>query len=267
MVHQFLVLDRPFAYRAFRIDRSGIGDFANYGWPVAAGIFHGAVATWALGFALDKSASRKSFFFWFSIFTVLVVYVLLTYTRGAWFGLLVSGVSVIVIQNTRRGWLVLAAGVTVCIVAVSYLWHDLVFEVTTRQLSGRGPIWNYFLSQMPGYWWQGHGLGTEFKYVWPRRGMVSPHAHSLYLQQIYDSGLISLFLLLGGIVTLFYKCWSKRDLFWIRIAIPALLFALVAMLTDVERIFTRPGDYWTLFWLPVAVLLASSSLVNNAQKN
>ncbi|WP_324816488.1 O-antigen ligase family protein [Pseudomonas putida] len=202
------------------------------------------------------------FGFWFLIFGVLCVYVLLTYTRGAWIALAFSSLVVVLLRRTRRAWFVLSLAGTLLIVAIYLFWDALIFEVTTRQLSGRGPIWNYFFSQMPGYWLFGHGLGTEFKYVWPGREMISPHAHSLYLQQIYDSGLISVALLLLGLATLTYKSVICRRDPWVQLAFPALLFAVVAMFTDVERIFTRPGDYWTVLWLPVAIILAVSHKVS-----
>lgn len=256
LIYQYGFLQRPLAYRAFRIDRLGIGDIANYGWPVAAGIFHGAVATWALGIALDKRTSYRLALFWLLCFAVLSSYVLLTYTRGAWIGLMASSVVAVILHNNRRGWLLMASGLLALSLAVFLWWDKLVFEATYRQLSGRGPIWDYFFSTMPGNWWLGHGLGTPFQYVWPNVKAVSPHAHSLYLQQIYDSGLISLMLLITGLMGLLYKVWTLRNEPWVHLAFPALIFALVALLTDVERIFTRPGDYWTVFWLPVAVLLA-----------
>ncbi|MFQ6575714.1 O-antigen ligase family protein [Pseudomonas sp. UM16] len=256
LIYQYGFLQRPLAYRAFRIDRSGIGDIANYGWPVAAGIFHGAVATWVLGIALDKRIGHRLAVFWLLCFAVLSLYVLLTYTRGAWIALMTSCAVAVIMHNNRRGWLLMASGLLALLLAVFLWWDKLVFEATHRQLSGRGPIWDYFFSTMPGNWWFGHGLGTPFHYVWPNVKAVSPHAHSLYLQQIYDSGLISLSLLTTGLLGLLYKVWILRNEPWVRLAFPSLIFALVAMLTDVERIFTRPGDYWTVFWLPVAVLLA-----------
>lgn len=256
MVYQFGVLDRPLAYRAFRIDRLGFGDFANYGWPVAAGIFHGAIAIWALGFALEKHSSFQRSLFWFFVFTVLSFYVVFTYTRGAWIALTVGVLVVVVLQNSSRGWWSLAIGLAVIFSLVVLFWPQMVFEFEKRQLSGRGPIWAYYLKEMTGHWMIGHGLGTPFEYHWPSGEAISPHAHSLYLQQIYDSGVISLALFWGGLIGLLHKSWKLRTNYWVRLAFPSLVFSLVAMLTDVERIFTRPGDYWTVFWLPIAILLA-----------
>lgn len=256
LIYQYGFLEKSLAYRAFRIDRLGYGGYADYGWPVAAGIFHGALATWALGLALEKNISLGKFFGWLLSFAVLSLYVLLTYTRGAWIGLAICVALIAVIHNSRRSWAILSVGI-VSVFAALYVWWDrLVFEVSHRKLSGRGPIWEYFYSTMPGNWFFGHGLGTPFEYKWPNQDAVSPHAHSLYLQVIYDSGLVAVGLIAIGLIVLCYKAWLVRSDPWVKLAFPALVFALIAMITDVERIFTRPGDYWTVVWLPIAVLLA-----------
>ncbi|MGX4729987.1 O-antigen ligase family protein [Pseudomonas corrugata] len=256
LIYQFGWLDRPMTYRAFRIDRLGIGEIANYRYPVAAGIFHGAIATWVFGIAIDHRTGLRTALFWLFVFATLALYILLTYARGAWIGLGIGCFLVVVLQNSRRGWWVLG----LCFVAVvvgAIIWKDhLLNEIFKRQLSGREPIWQYYFSVMQDHWTFGFGLGTPFTYNWPDGKTSSPHAHSLYLQQVYDSGVISVFMLGVGLLGLCYKAWNYRNNFWVRLAFPALIYALIVMLTDVERIFTRPSDYWTVFWLPVAILLA-----------
>lgn len=255
LVNQYLVVGRPLSYRAFRIDRSGIGNLADYGWPVAAGIFHGGVSLWALGISFQRQTSSKIAGFWFLVFSVLALYVYFTFSRGAWFALLAGSVAVILLQKSRRGWIALFIGGAVSLVTFALYWTQLLVEFEDKQISGRGFIWEYYLEVMKGYWIFGHGLGTPFAYHWPGSDAVSPHAHSLYLQQIYDSGLVSLILLLSALFLLARRAWHYRRNKWICLAVPPLIFALVAMITDVERLFTRPGDYWTVFWLPVAIIL------------
>ncbi|MDD2055963.1 O-antigen ligase family protein [Pseudomonas sp. GD03860] len=256
LIYQYVVLDRPLAYRAFRIDRLGWRDFADFRWPVAAGIFYGAMATWAFGIAIDRTTGRWASVWFFGCFMIISLYVLLTYTRGAWIGLVIAVIVAVFIQRTRRGWwsLVLAGGAA--LVAIGSFWPQLVIEFQQNKLSGRGAIWDYYLEVMPGHWLFGHGLGTPFEYLWENGVTVSPHAHSLYLQQVYDSGLISLLFLLSGVCWLLFKGWQQKDEGWVRLAYPAYIFSLIVMLTDVERLFTRPGDFWTVFWMPVAILLA-----------
>ncbi|MNJ18582.1 O-Antigen ligase [compost metagenome] len=256
LTYQYGVLDKPMAYRAFRIDRMGVGNFANYGWPVAAGIFNGAIAIWAIGMALDKKTNKWAGLAWLMVFVVLAAYVVMTGTRGAWFALLGGCMFAVVMQKSKRGIWGFGLCALVSLVVVFLLWDQILTEVLRRQLSGRGPIWAYYFDIMSGHWLFGHGLGTPFEYLWPNGKMISPHAHSLYLQQIYDSGIISFLFLVTGLLGICYKAWCLRNNSWVRLAFPALVFAFIAMLTDVERIITRPGDYWTVFWLPVAVLLA-----------
>lgn len=256
IVFQFLILGQSTAYREYRLYNMGFREFADYGWPVAAGIFHGAVATWSLSIALSKKTSFKLSVFWFGVFGVLGAYVMLTYTRGAWFALVAALVTVVLIQNSKRAWSFFVLCVCVSVAVCVAFWSQLIFEVEHRQLSGRGKIWEHFFESMPGHWLFGHGLGTPFLYYWPKGEAISPHAHSLYLQQIYDSGLVSVCLFVIGLLSLLHKAWLLRHNQWVQLAVPSLVFSLVAMLTDVERIFTRPGDYWTVFWLPVGILLA-----------
>lgn len=256
LAYQYGVLNKPIAYRAFRIDRMGVGDFANFGWPVAAGIFYGAVAMFAMGLVLDRRSTSRQSLFWLIVFVILAVYVLMTGTRGAWFAVLGSCIFAVIIHRSKRGmWVLFFCAIVTLAISVN-VWDQIVVEVQKRQLSGRGPIWVYYFEIMHGHWLFGHGLGTPFSYLWSNGKTVSPHAHSLYLQQVYDSGLISLGLLVSGLVSLCYKSWCLRDTFWVRLAFPVLIYAVIAMMTDVERIVTRPGDYWTVFWLPVAILLS-----------
>lgn len=256
LVYQYGVLDRPLSFRGFRVDRLGIGDYANYGWPVAAGIFHGAIATWVFGIVLDRRTSPSMSMFWLFCFFVLAAYVLLTYTRGAWIALAACCLLVTVIHNSKRSWIILGLLGAIALVGVVLTWDHLLIEIQRRQFSGRGKIWEYFFSVMPDHWLLGYGLGTPFEYVWPNNFAVSPHAHSLYLQQVYDSGLVSLMLMILGLAVLVCRAYISKHNEWVKLAFPSLIFSLITMLTDVERIFTRPGDYWLVFWLPVAVLLS-----------
>lgn len=256
LAHQYGYQNKPMAYRAYRIDRMGFGDFANYGWPVAAGIFHGAVAVWVMGKLLSKDNSPWAICVWLPVLVTLVFYVVMTGSRGSWFALVAGFVLSAVLHKSK---FCLWASLCTFVVGVAFVvfrWEVVVSEVASKQFSGRGPIWDYFFKVMTDHWMIGYGLGTPFSYKWPDRDLVSPHAHSLYLQQIYDSGIISLAFLVFALILLVIKCWKLRSTYWVRLASPPLLFALVAMLTDIERLITRPGDYWTVFWLPVGILLA-----------
>jgi hypothetical protein len=256
LFYQIVWLSPVIGYRTFRLDRLGLGDFANYRYPLAAGLFHGAISTWAFSAALDRRNGPAKAGFWFVVFAVLVVMVFFTYARGAWLGIALAACISIVMTNSKRGWWVFGVA-AFSVVVLSIIWRDHLWsEIVTRKLSGRGPIWDYYFQVMPGHWLMGFGLGTPFEFHWADGKTVSPHAHSLFLQQIYDSGLVSVGLLLMGLVGVAYKAWQLRHNDWVKLALPALAFAMTVMLTDVERIFTRPNDYWTIFWLPVAIVLA-----------
>lgn len=84
-----------------------------------------------------------------------------------------------------------------------------MIEIFKRQLSGRSPIWDYYFSVMPGHWWVGFGLGTPFECHGSEGKTVSPHAHRLYLQQIYDRGCIALIFKTVDVLSLVFKAWQS----------------------------------------------------------
>ncbi|MBF8748661.1 O-antigen ligase family protein [Pseudomonas monteilii] len=257
LLYKVLWLSPKVGYRTFRLDRLGVGDFINYRYPLAAGLFHGAAATWAFSAMLDRRNSPLKSGLWFAVFAVLIVFVFFTYARSAWFGIVLAAGLSVLMTNSKKGWWIMGVGASSLLILTMVWWEYLLNEILNRKLSGRGPIWDYYFEIMPGNWLFGFGLGTPFEFHWADGKTVSPHAHSLFLQQAYDSGLIGLGLLLAGITSLGYLSWRLRSNHWIQLAAPALLFAITVMLTDVERIFTRPNDYWTIFWLPVAIILGS----------
>lgn len=256
LIYRIVWLSPNIGYRTFRLDRLGIGDFVNYRYPLAAGLFNGAIATWAFSAALNERNSPLKAGFWFAVFAVLVVLVFFTYARGAWLGIALAAFLSILMANSRRGWWVFGLGALSAVVLSIIWWDHLLAEIFHRKLSGRGPIWDYYFDVMKGHWLLGYGLGTPFEFHWADGKTVSPHAHSLFLQQVYDSGIVALALMLTGLCVVACKAWQLRDNEWVKLAVPALAFAITVMLTDVERIFTRPNDYWTIFWLPVAIILA-----------
>lgn len=256
LLYQIVWLSPDIGYRTFRLDRLGLGDFVNYRYPLAAGLFHGAAATLAFSAALDRRNGAIKAGFWLVVFAILVVMVFFTYARGAWLGIALAACISIMMTNSKRGWWCFGLG-AISVLVLSIIWREhLLSEIFNRKLSGRSPIWDYYFEVMSGHWLIGFGLGTPFEFTWADGKTISPHAHSLFLQQIYDSGLVSLILFLLGLVGLAFKGWQFRHNEWIKFGVPALAFAVTVMLTDVERVFTRPNDYWTIFWLPVAIVLA-----------
>ncbi len=123
---------------------------------------------------------------------------LLTFSRGAWLGLLFAGAVFVVLLNPR---LILLAPF-----ALAALWFVLPDTVINRfasignmsdaSTSYRVYIWMGTLAMLKNYWLCGIGPGTEaFNRVYPAysyNSIIAPHSHNLFLQIVCDAGIAAL---------------------------------------------------------------------------
>ena len=130
---------------------------------------------------------------------VMCLCMILTFSRGAWLGLLFAGLVFFVLLQPRL--LFLAP------FALLALWAALPATVIDRfssignladqSTSYRVSIWLGTIRMLrDGYWLAGIGPGTEaFNVIYPRYSyetIVAPHAHNLFLQILCDGGVVTL---------------------------------------------------------------------------
>ena len=129
---------------------------------------------------------------------IMCICMILTFSRGAWLGLLFAGAIFFIFMNPRFILLV-----PVCLVALYFVLPDTVISRFTsignlgdNSTSYRVSIWMGTLAMLKDYWLCGVGPGTEaFNMVYPAysyHGIVAPHAHNLFLQIVCDLGIIGL---------------------------------------------------------------------------
>ncbi len=148
-----------------------------------------------------KLLSAKDWFsrvFYFGCCGVMCVCMLLTFSRGAWLGLLFAGAVFVILLNPRLMLLIP--------VALVGLWFVLPETVTARfasignlsdaSTSYRVYIWMGTLAMLKNYWLCGIGPGADaFNMVYPAysyNGISAPHAHNLFLQIVCDAGIAAL---------------------------------------------------------------------------
>ncbi len=136
--------------------------------------------------------------FYFLCCTLMCVCMILTFSRGAWLGLLFAGVVFAMLLNPR---LILLAPL-----ALAALWFILPDTVISRftsignmsdaSTSYRFYIWMGTLAMLKNYWLCGIGPGAEaFNMVYPAysyNGISAPHSHNLFLQIVCDAGIAAL---------------------------------------------------------------------------
>ncbi|BCR24084.1 hypothetical protein KAM429_18590 [Aquipseudomonas alcaligenes] len=57
------------------------------------------------------------------------------------------------------------------------------------------------------------------------------------------------------LLSLLWKAWVFRGQAIARLGAALLVFAMIAMVSDIYAVFHRPSPYWVVFWLPVGILL------------
>ena len=156
-----------------------------------------------------KGAWRRLYYF--ACCGVMCVCMILTFSRGAWLGLLFAGVLFFVALNPRLLFLAPFA-----LLALWFVLPDTVIARFTsignmgdRSTSYRVSIWLGTIAMLrDGYWLMGVGPGDgAFNAVYPfysYDASVAQHAHNLYLQMICDAGVAELIAFLWVILR-FYR--------------------------------------------------------------
>lgn len=123
---------------------------------------------------------------------------ILTFSRGAWLGLLFAGAVFFILLNPRLMLLIPPA--------LALMWFTLPKTVIERfasignladaSTSYRVHIWMGTLDMLKDYWLCGIGPGAEaFNMVYPAysyNGIDAPHSHNLFLQITCDAGIAAL---------------------------------------------------------------------------
>ncbi len=140
--------------------------------------------------------------FYFICCALMCVCMLLTFSRGAWLGLLFAGMIFVLMINPK---LILLA--PVALVALYFVLPDTVINrftsignLSDNSTSYRVYIWIGVLSMLKDYWMCGIGPGdAAFNMVYPAYSynqIVAPHSHNLFLQIVCDAGIVALIVFL-----------------------------------------------------------------------
>lgn len=133
--------------------------------------------------------------------------IILTWSRGAWLGLLFAGLVFLLIWNRRTIYLILAGVASVPF--LPFLLPDSIVSrftsignIADTSTSYRVNIWHGAIRMLSDYWYCGVGIGeSAWRTVYPRYSLAAietaPHAHNLYLQVWVEMGVIGLLLLLA----------------------------------------------------------------------
>lgn len=256
LYHQYGVLGRPLQYpevRQYRLHELGWNGYANLDHPIIAGLYYGVFAillTWL--FVRIKVNAWQSVLLALGLLGLLA-YVLLTFSRGAWFSVLASGFVLLLFFPNLKSRSLLGIGVFLLGLVLYLSWPEVQNERAIG-VSNRDVIWAEWLLRSNDFWLDGVGAGVIFDFTFPN-GFKVTSAHSLYLQLWYQYGIVGILLFAALLISLLWKGWTCRAQPLARLGLALLVFAMVAMVSEVHSIFLRPSPFWVVFWLPVGILL------------
>ena len=143
---------------------------------------------------------------------LMCICMVLTFSRGAWLGLMAAGLLFLMLLNTRFLFLAPLALVVLYFALPGTVINRFtsIGDMKDNSTSYRVFIWLGVLDMLrDGYWLCGIGPGdAAFNQVYPAYGysaIEAPHAHNLYLQIICDAGIAALIIFLV-ILFQFFRC-------------------------------------------------------------
>lgn len=193
--------------------------------------------------------------------SVLIVALLLTFSRGGWLGFLASCVFFAVMMRKYKVVLTAVCGFIISLSCIPFLRQRALFTFSERGDASRFAIWQGAWEMIKDNPFFGKGLGTFMDYF-PEftDGLGIQYAHNCYLQIWAEAGVFALgfFLIFLGIF--FYqgikavKKYSLCDLSILQIGFLSGLFGFLVHSFFDTQLFSL--QIRTLFWVVVGVALA-----------
>jgi len=247
--------------RAAAISGSGIAGIAEFENSVLASLqmaFSLVLITWL--FLTAKA--RLVQIFWLLCLLISSVYLFGTFGRTGWLAAAIAiGVLITVIGSRRQKQVFWGGGLVLLILLVMFFQERIAYELLSRKLTHRDEIWGMVLGLMPGKWLLGYGADASVEDLLgvQRLGVheaVINHAHSIYIEVIFNYGLVGL----GGLIVLLAgslcRLWAHRDHPLSALWLAILCGAVISIGFDFSSFLSTPNLVWLWVWLPVAFACA-----------
>lgn len=226
--------------------------------PNPVGFAYGLIGVLALGLGL-RARQRWQLLLFVACALLLFLMVWFTQSRTAIAAsVLASSLLLLSLGNKRRALLALAllvAALAMLMVSVPELGKSI--GARSASIQTRMVVWDEVIAQVRTSPWYGHGLLSDnLRLVMGQR----LHAHNSFLAALRDGGIIGLGLLLVMLVYGGWRAVRADDGQTGLLLLSLLLFAVVCMLTDQDRVITRPRELWIILWLPLLLILITPRL-------
>ncbi len=209
----------------------------------------------------DPGYKNKVFFSLISV--IIIVFILLTQSRGP---LLALVVTLVLVFGWEKRWKTIAA---IIFLTVAWLVLGECSNIGIRAFVSYGvphriAIWKATLGQIADSLWFGRGYLTNIQISAHDRIWNLPHC--MFLSLVLKTGIIGGILFVVLILTFLINAFRyyRRTGDWRYLAM--LVFIMIATNFHKMRIFYKPGMSWLVFWLPMTILAVKMERINPKNK-
>jgi O-antigen ligase len=186
---------------------------------------------------------------WLAI-SILVLFVLLTFTRSAWAAMFSALLVLVVCRGGRRAWLYAALICVLAALGVAAGLHVLL----ERGWSLRPQIFAQSMDLIAQHPIRGLGQGSAFQLNAGTE--VLDHAHNMFTQLAIELGLPAVLLWTGIWLALGWRAWRHRHETLGQVVLGLWVFGTVAVQFDLPHLLDSPRPGWLITWLPLALSAA-----------
>lgn len=243
-------------YRAGAISHSGFPGLADFENSVLASLemsFSFVVTLWLL---IQARGWWRGL--WACCLVAIGAYCFLTYGRTGWLCIAAAGsvLAALLPAHPARKY-VYGALVATLMVFTVWFRERIAYELFTRNVTSRDEIWDMVLGLMPGRWLMGWGGDASVEHllgVQPLGGVpyLVSHPHSVYLEVLFNYGVVGLVVFLAVLAAAFTRLWQARRSPLHRLWLAVLSGSAIGMLFDFSTPVSTPNLLWLWLWLPLA---------------
>jgi O-antigen ligase len=230
----------------------------NHHPVVTANLFAFALIT--LTFQSINYKNNKAIFIVLTLMgLILFSGIIMTHSRGAMLGLIISGLFVLSITRVR--YLLIFLVVIALISLVYWQIEPSLFEkLFKRGSSGRLTIYKILIDRVSET--KSFGLGTiADETIYFTKTFTSNHAHSSFLASYYHLGVFGFLLHLAIITTALYQSFILATKANKQLSLSLLVFGLVCLSVDGSYLIEPYVMEWLLFWIPVTLTAAQYNIL------
>jgi O-antigen ligase len=192
---------------------------------------------------------------WLAI-SVLVLFVLLTFTRSAWAAMFAALLVLVLCRGGWRAWLYAGLICLLAAVGVAAGFHVLL----ERGWSLRPQIFAQSMDLIVQHPLRGLGQGSPFELNAGKE--VLDHSHNMFTQLAIELGLPGVLLWTGIWLALGWRAWCHRHQALGQVVLGLWVFGTVAVQFDLPHLLDSPRPGWLITWLPLVLSMTFSRQIS-----